>query len=110
MMPEEWPSMRSIARWVLPVLVGPSTAVTPEPGARSEGNVDVEEKAICQDISVVSREMSFAGSDRSRIRFISPRREIPNALARILQKMGTASQIGNTRKRKTVSQCDASPG
>jgi hypothetical protein len=33
--PEEWASMRSIARWVLPVLVGPSTAVTPAPGARS---------------------------------------------------------------------------
>src|SRR5882757_8757627 len=29
MMPEEWPSMRSMARWVLPVLVGPRTAVTP---------------------------------------------------------------------------------
>src|SRR3954470_7099746 len=28
-MPLSWPSMRSIARWVLPVLVGPKTAVTP---------------------------------------------------------------------------------
>ena len=27
MMPEPWPSMRSIAKWVLPVLVGPRTAV-----------------------------------------------------------------------------------
>ena len=27
-MPEAWPSMRSTARWVLPVLVGPSTATT----------------------------------------------------------------------------------
>ena len=26
-MPVLWPSIRSIARWVLPVLVGPSTAV-----------------------------------------------------------------------------------
>src|SRR5262247_4191339 len=34
-MPEEWASMRSIARWVLPVLVGPSTAVTPAPRART---------------------------------------------------------------------------
>src|ERR1700712_792172 len=32
--PEECASIRSIARWVLPVLVGPSTAVTPAPGAR----------------------------------------------------------------------------
>ena len=29
-MPLEWPHMRSTARWVLPVLVGPSTAVTGE--------------------------------------------------------------------------------
>src|SRR5262245_36451375 len=35
MMPVECPSMRSIARWVLPVLVGPSTAVTPAPRARA---------------------------------------------------------------------------
>src|SRR5262249_50996030 len=34
-MPEEWASRRSIARWVLPVLVGPSTAVTPAPRART---------------------------------------------------------------------------
>src|ERR1700704_4556146 len=51
MTPEECASIRSIARWVLPVLVGPSTAVTPAPGARSLPN-DVanddeeEEKAI----------------------------------------------------------------
>ena len=38
--------MRSIARWVLPVLGGPRTAVTPEPGARSGGNEDEAEKAI----------------------------------------------------------------
>src|ERR1700759_3723769 len=35
MTPDECASRRSIARWVLPVLVGPSTAVTPLPGARS---------------------------------------------------------------------------
>src|SRR3954463_14913398 len=47
MSPEEWPSIRSIARCVLPVLVGPSTAVTPAPGARSEPNVAWEgEKAM----------------------------------------------------------------
>ncbi len=32
-MPDECASIRSMARWVLPVLVGPSTAVTPAPGA-----------------------------------------------------------------------------
>src|SRR5215472_16803008 len=47
-MPEECASIRSIARWVLPVLVGPSTAVTPEPRARSsrsalgENEIDIE--------------------------------------------------------------------
>src|SRR5215210_2581076 len=33
-MPDECPSIRSIARKVLPVLVGPSTAVTPAPRRR----------------------------------------------------------------------------
>ena len=32
--PDECASIRSSARWVLPVLVGPSTAVTPAPRAR----------------------------------------------------------------------------
>src|SRR5262249_8520441 len=31
MMPTSWASRRSMARWVLPVVVGPSTAVTPRP-------------------------------------------------------------------------------
>src|SRR6185312_12986571 len=35
MIPLECASIRSIARWVLPVLVGPSTAVTPAPRARA---------------------------------------------------------------------------
>src|SRR5262249_44044286 len=47
-MPEECASIRSMARCVLPVLVGPSTAVTPEPRARSsrsalgENEIDIE--------------------------------------------------------------------
>src|SRR5436305_8877733 len=45
MMPEECASMRSIARWVLPVLVGPSTAVTPAPRARAS-RATGEEKEI----------------------------------------------------------------
>jgi len=50
-MPEECASIRSIARCVLPVLVGPSTAVTPEPRARSsrsargENEIDIESPA-----------------------------------------------------------------
>ena len=39
------PSMRSMARWVLPVLVGPSTAVTPAPRARAS-RVTGEEKEM----------------------------------------------------------------
>src|SRR5689334_22757320 len=42
MMPEEWASIRSMARWVLPVLVGPSTAVTPWP--RATGSREVTEE------------------------------------------------------------------
>src|ERR1051325_9581504 len=45
MMPDEWASIRSIARCVLPVLVGPSTAVTPWPRATASRDV-TEEKEI----------------------------------------------------------------
>src|ERR1700760_101813 len=54
MIPDECASMRSIARWVLPVLVGPSTAVTPAPGARSLANPVVGEKAIFSGVSLWS--------------------------------------------------------
>jgi hypothetical protein len=49
MMPDEWASMRSMARWVLPVLVGPSTAVTPVPRAL-ESRLVGEENEIGIDI------------------------------------------------------------
>src|SRR6266568_8746429 len=48
MIPDECASIRSIARCVLPVLVGPNTAVTPAPRARSsrsalgENEIDIE--------------------------------------------------------------------
>src|SRR5215813_868765 len=45
MMPDEWASIRSIARCVLPVLVGPSTAVTPWPRTTAS-RVVTEEKEI----------------------------------------------------------------
>src|ERR1700692_209980 len=45
MIPEEWASMRSMARCVLPVLVGPRTAVTPAPRARAP-RATGEEKEI----------------------------------------------------------------
>src|SRR5260370_21324368 len=45
MIPEEWASMRSMARCVLPVLVGPRTAVTPAPRAR-ESRATGEEKEM----------------------------------------------------------------
>src|SRR5260370_7233927 len=45
MVPEEWASMRSMARCVLPVLVGPRTAVTPAPRAR-ESRATGEEKEM----------------------------------------------------------------
>src|SRR5262245_29698963 len=41
MTPTSWASMRSMARCVLPVLVGPSTAVTPRPRC---GLVEIGEK------------------------------------------------------------------
>src|SRR5947209_8485970 len=53
MMPVECASMRSIARCVLPVLVGPSTAVTPAPRARASRLAGCEnETAIGFPVSV----------------------------------------------------------
>src|SRR5262249_38916278 len=49
MIPLEWPSMRSIARWVLPVLVGPSTAVTPAPRARASRLIGEEKEMGIDD-------------------------------------------------------------
>src|SRR5712671_6859651 len=48
MAPDECASMRSMARCVLPVLVGPSTAVTPAPGARSAPYVEGEKAMWCR--------------------------------------------------------------
>src|ERR1700675_1295775 len=45
MIPDEWPSMRSMARCVFPVLVGPSPAVTPAPRA-PKSRLVAEEKEI----------------------------------------------------------------
>src|SRR6202008_1694512 len=42
MIPDECASIRSMARWVLPVLVGPSTAVTPWPRATASREVTGE--------------------------------------------------------------------
>src|SRR5262245_51113122 len=48
-MPDECASMRSIARWVLPVLVGPSTAVTPAPRARASRLLGEEKEIAISD-------------------------------------------------------------
>src|SRR5262245_5232038 len=44
MIPDECANIRSMARWVLPVLVGPSTAVTPAPRARASRSVAGEKE------------------------------------------------------------------
>src|SRR4051812_43645579 len=77
MTPEECATIRSIARWVLPVLVGPSTAVTPKPGARpSEGIGAIEEKGMLSNVSasptlVASRQIVYhnATPRRSQLKF-----------------------------------------
>src|ERR1700736_4402458 len=73
MTPEECASMRSIARWVLLVLVGPSTAVTPAPGARSLANVGAEEEKAMFLRSFLRRwrlrTVSQCDASRSRIKF-----------------------------------------
>src|SRR3974377_2315448 len=60
MMPTSWASRRSMARWGLPVLVGPRTAVTPRPRTGPElgrgrlilaflGPTDSVSACICSD-------------------------------------------------------------
>jgi hypothetical protein len=62
-MPDECPSMRSIARWVLPVLVGPSTAVTGL-GRRGPAGLDPESFAE-KGIFIKTRPYSVFRSDGS---------------------------------------------
>src|ERR1044072_5354754 len=73
MMPEEWPSMRSMARCVLPVLVGPSTAVTPAPGARSEANEEGEKAIWCRFFLVQCRRHCEEQSDEAIHPSVMPR-------------------------------------
>src|SRR6185312_16180892 len=54
--PEEWPHIRSIARWVLPVLVGPRIART---GASERG-------AICFNVAAIGRGARFLRRDDFR--------------------------------------------
>src|SRR5258705_9877759 len=70
MIPDEWASMRSMARWVLPVLVGPSTAVTPAPrppGLRFVG--DENEMGISRPIKLAFR--MFRASSAVDLKFLS---------------------------------------
>jgi len=53
-MPEEWASIRSMARCVLPVFVGPSTAVTPAPRTRASRSAG-EEKEMAITFPGLSR-------------------------------------------------------
>src|SRR5215213_11206193 len=60
-MPLSWPSIRSMARWVLPVFVGPSTAVTPR--ARTCG---LKERRITEPSWAGERPPWYAGPLRIR--------------------------------------------
>src|SRR5262245_42644547 len=61
-MPDECASMRSIARCVLPVLVGPSTAVTPAPRA-----YDSRAEAFESEIDVTRMLALYTEPNQSRI-------------------------------------------
>src|SRR5579863_102950 len=49
MIPDECASIRSMARWVFPVLVGPSTAVTPAPRVRASRSAGGENEMGIED-------------------------------------------------------------
>src|ERR1700729_2673279 len=116
MTPDECASMRSMARWVLPVLVGPSTAVTPKPGARSLANVGTEEERtmFSGDFCVVGVGELFhnathlrsrlklwneSGTNRARIGDSYPLRlRSPQHLA-LAPPIGTRSSLARVDKR-----------
>src|SRR5262245_53207544 len=62
MIPEECASMRSMARCVLPVLVGPSTAVTPAPRApvprlfEGEKEMGIKGRKPAQELMLLPRD------------------------------------------------------
>src|ERR1700681_1623861 len=105
MTPDECASIRSIARWVLPVLVGPSTAVTPEPGARSWPNE--EEKVIIYrcfflllaPFVIASAAKQSMGNGGRMDCFVA-------ALLAMTRKLSTHLSFGTTCA-DYVSQCDA---
>src|SRR5664280_3250928 len=117
MTPDECASIRSMARWVLPVLVGPSTAVTPKPGARPLANVDAEEEKtmFSGDFCVVGVGEVFhnathlrsrlklwneSGTNRARIGDSYPLRlRSPQHLA-LTPHCGTRSSLARIDKRR----------
>src|ERR1700733_10086673 len=117
MTPEECASSRSMARWVLPVLVGPSTAVTPKPGARPLPNVGAEEEKtmFSGDFCVVGVSEVFhnathlrsrlklwneSGTNRARIGDSTPLRlRSPQYLA-LAPHTGTRSSLARLDKRR----------
>src|SRR5437762_2051112 len=108
MTPEECATIRSIARWVFPVLVGPSTAVTPKPGARPfEGVGADKEKAMFSRVSA-SPVIKADGQIRITMRRLggrdlsfgtSPERIAPESVTRPLPAALTATSGARPRSR-----------
>ena len=72
-MPEAWPSMRSTARWVLPVLVGPRTAMSREASPRAGEqfmNVNVEDAGASRKSEPIRRDPDL--SVRASLLFPGP--------------------------------------
>src|SRR6185437_14478633 len=104
MIPDECANIRSIARCVLPVLVGPSTAVTPAPGARSFANPDCGEKAIffgCFYLGVIASEAKQSIMQQGSLDcFVASLL----AMTEGVRLLGSSSTI----PADSVSDCDAS--
>src|ERR1700726_2226555 len=108
MMPEECASIRSIARWVLPVLVGPSTAVTPAPGTRPLASVGGDdEKAMFYWVSasleiyncVIMRRLC----DRGLSSRTSPERIAPESVTPVYVLLRSPQHIGQIARLRTRS-------
>src|ERR1043166_659116 len=108
MMPEEWASIRSMARWVLPVLVGPRTAVTPTPRARGSRLMD---GANVTGIAGVRNQVSGSGSDKRLDATSDVRCRMSGAecrVSRVLARRDAQYPIPDTPR--PVPRCDGLEG
>src|SRR5690348_11567246 len=108
MIPDECASIRSMARCVLPVLVGPSTAVTPAPGARSLANVEGDKAIFFRVFSSGAYLLVIARSDSDEAIHASASSEMDCFASLAMTKNSEIPSLPATTPARSVSDCDDS--